>query len=103
MAVSWYQARCRAWDARKLTPIARQQLSSQNIPLDGYEYIECTFDGVVFHYEGKAPTPIKNCYFTKSPSSLISSNPVVRQTIVIMAVLTASSWRGNAQFPYSDR
>ena len=44
------------WENETLKQISNRTFQGQTVVLDGYEYINCTFDDVTFVYNGTAPT-----------------------------------------------
>jgi hypothetical protein len=80
-----------------LTQIRGQTFKDQTVPLDGKEYIDCTFDNVVFAFEGKAGFQLTNVHFEKGSKFGISSdNPVVKATLQLMTVFVKLE-RGEVQ------
>lgn len=55
----------KAWDDNApLKRIYHQTFINETIPLDGYSYIDSTFDNVTFEYDGTGPVSIDNGHFT---------------------------------------
>jgi hypothetical protein len=68
----------------------------ETISLDGIEYVNATFDGVTFRYEGSAPTRLTNVHFVPQASNallfkLASHNPVVQQVLLLNQVLNQAA------------
>ena len=66
-----------------------QSFKGGTISLDGCEYVNCTFEDVIFEYEGTGPTRMTNCRFVNKPQRIEfgSRNPVVKATIFIIEAL----------------
>jgi hypothetical protein len=77
-----------AWDHYAINQVWSKTFTSQIVPLDGFEYVDCTFDNVTLEYDGTAPARISTGHFTKgSQVRLQSKNAVVNQTMLIMSTL----------------
>ena len=76
-----------AWYRKPLTQVRDRTFKGRTIQLDGYDYINCTFEDVTFEYEGTAPTRFTGKYIVRPGSwkdvTLRSNNPVVKQTMLI--------------------
>jgi hypothetical protein len=70
----------------KTKQIRGQTFKHETVPLDGIEYVNCTFVGVTFEYQGTGVTRLTNCilrFDAHSDVKVLSSNPVVKQTLYL--------------------
>jgi len=68
-----------------LSKIQAKTFSNETVQIDGNEFIDCTFDNVIFKFDGKAPFRFSNDHFQgHSKYSITSSNPIVTSTIQLM-------------------
>lgn len=92
VAVIWdYHDRHRpSWNNTELVQVWDKTFTDETVKLDGFEYIDCTFDNVTFDYEGNSPGRITRGAFAKhepgSPMKVAvkSENPIVNQTLMIL-------------------
>ena len=64
---------------------------NERIALDGKEYVDCTFQNVMFDYEGTASFRLTNCHFTPGGDTAFGSrNPIVKQAMFIANFLNQS-------------
>jgi hypothetical protein len=89
-----------AWTDQKLKRVSHQTYSNETVQLDGYEFIDTTFDNVYFMYEGRAPVRFTNVHF-KNPSKpgvevarFGSNNPVVKTAIQVVEIVAEVSGCG---------
>jgi hypothetical protein len=70
-----------------LKQIQTKTFKNETVQLDGNEFIDCTFNNVVFKFDGQAPFRFTNDHF-QSPSkfSISSDNPVVKSTMEIVSL-----------------
>lgn len=72
-------------------PVWNKSFSNETVPLDGIEYVDSTFDGVTFDYEGTRATRITRGKFLSHGGDyglkFRSSNPVVNQTAEFLTML----------------
>jgi len=59
---------------------------NQDIHIDGYEFVECTFENVTLWFEGKAPYSFINIK-TAGVIQFSSKNPIIADTIAMIAGL----------------
>ena len=79
---------------KPFTQVRNQEFRNSEIPVDGYQYWDCTFENVTFSFAGMEPGGFINCHFRKGGSMAITSkNPVVMQTLELAAKLTNISDR----------
>jgi hypothetical protein len=74
------------WD-KPLTPIYRHNYKNETVPLDGKNFIECTFENVTFLYQGTRGTQMFNCKKIPEenfPVALRTDNPIVFTTLAIV-------------------
>ena len=70
-----------------LKQIQTKTFKNETIQIDGNEFIDCTFDNVIFKFDGQAPFRFTNGHFqTPLKFGVTSSNPVVKATIEIMSI-----------------
>src|SRR5690242_16414022 len=55
----------------------------ETVQLDGNSFIDCTFENVIFSFNGEAPFRFTNDHFT-GKFSLTSNNPVVKTTMELV-------------------
>ena len=68
-----------------LRKIQTKTFSNETVQIDGNEFIDCTFDNVIFKFDGTAPFRFSNDHFQgHSKYSMTSSNPIVTSTIQLM-------------------
>jgi hypothetical protein len=68
-----------------LRKIQTKTFSNETVQIDGNEFIDCTFDNVIFKFDGTAPFRFSNDHFQgHSKYSLTSNNPVIKSTIELM-------------------
>jgi hypothetical protein len=81
------------WDHAELKRVFGQNFANETVPLDGCEYIYCTFENVTFDYEGTAPSRLENNKLISPPNSaeghlsVVSKNRIVNQTLLLMGTL----------------
>jgi hypothetical protein len=81
------------------TPILNRMFTNEDVQLDGYEYVNCTFENVTFYYNGTAASRMTNITF--SPNStirLMTKNPIIQQTMIIMDTLQKATGTGGPRF-----
>jgi len=62
-----------------LNKIEAKTYKNETVCIDGNEFIDCTFDNVVFLFDGEAPFRFTNAHFAPSSKvSLASTNPAIR-------------------------
>jgi hypothetical protein len=66
-----------------LKEIRGKTFKDETVQLDGNAFIDCTFDNVVFGFDGEAPFRFTNDHFT-GKFSLRSNNPVVKTTMELI-------------------
>ncbi|HXX23082.1 MAG TPA: hypothetical protein VEO19_08025 [Terriglobia bacterium] len=91
------------WDNYKLKQRAHIKYFNETVELDGYEYLDTTFENVTFMYEGTAPTRLTDVHFThlktgETTGRIGSHNPLVKQTLLVMQMLTEVSGCKSAIF-----
>ena len=80
------------WDKYTYKPIRNGHYANETVQLDGYEYIGATFDRVTLWYNGTAPTRLTEVHLVNGKPGeanimLGSSNPVVKQTLMLSNML----------------
>ena len=74
-----------------LKQIYHQPFKNETVDLDGFDYVDCTFDNVTFRYNGTAPSRMTDSHFINMKEGSVirveSKNPIVKNTIVIMATI----------------
>ena len=71
-----------------LKQIRDKTFKNETVQIDGTEFINCTFDNVIFDFEGEAPFRFTDVHFEKqSKVSIRSNNPVVKATLGIITAL----------------
>jgi hypothetical protein len=61
-----------------LNKIEAKTYKNETVRIDGNEFIECTFDNVVFQFDGEAPFRFTNAHFVPgSKVSITSTNPAI--------------------------
>jgi len=81
----------KAWDDNApLKRVYHQIFANQTVPLAGYDYIDSTFDGVTFYYDGTGGVMIDNGRFVRRPGQPVfrvaSKNKIVTETLKIITV-----------------
>jgi hypothetical protein len=74
------------WDI-PLTPVFRQDYKNETVPLDGKDFIQCTFENVTFLYQGTRPIQMTNCKKVPATGFVVTvqtDNPVVFTALSIM-------------------
>jgi hypothetical protein len=62
-----------------LTKIEAKTYKNETVRIDGNEFIDCTFDNVVFQFDGEAPYRFTNAHFVPgSKVAIVSTNPAIR-------------------------
>ena len=86
----------RSWEeARGHLKIITGDLTGRTIPLDGYEFKDCTIGNNILVYEGKSPV-IMHCKTQEGTTiTLESSDPAILETEAIMNMLYKSSDPGS--------
>jgi hypothetical protein len=74
----------------QLTKITGQTYSHETVQLDGFYYINCTFNEVTFKFDGIAPTQFTNIIISGG-SNFISASPVVQEASFILATLAQAA------------
>jgi hypothetical protein len=68
--------------------IRQATFKDQTVPLDGNEYVDCTFNNVMFKFDGQAPFRLTNDHFENhSKLGITSDNPAVSSAIQLMTAL----------------
>ena len=68
-----------------LKQIREKTFKNETVQLDGNEFINCTFDNVIFEFDGQAPFRFTDAHFeNNSKYGLRSNNPVIKSTLEIM-------------------
>jgi hypothetical protein len=61
-----------------LTKIEAKTYKNETVRIDGNEFIDCTFDNVVFQFDGEAPFRFTNAHFVPGSKVIIgSTNPAI--------------------------
>jgi hypothetical protein len=87
--LEWYNGVLR-WKEGRLKQVASKEFRNQEVPLDGIEYIDCSFDGVTFVYKGTGKTSISgNCVIHPRPDGkpnvrFHTDNLIVGTTVLIL-------------------
>jgi hypothetical protein len=73
------------WD-RPLIQVWQKEFKNQTVTLDGYEYVECSFENVTFQYEGTGPTRLTLSKITGA-TRLSTHNLVAGQMMQFMRLV----------------
>jgi hypothetical protein len=82
---------------KPLKQVRQKTFDHETVPLDGYEYIDCTFNDVTFEFEGRSGCGLPGSHLVaitpdgKSTYRLKSKNPVV------ILALQFAQWSGVGQ------
>ena len=61
-----------------LVKIEGKTYKNETVRIDGNEFIDCTFDNVVFQFDGEAPFRFTNAHFVPGSKVIIgSTNPAI--------------------------
>jgi hypothetical protein len=72
-----------------LNKIEGAAYKNQTVRLDGNEYINCTFDNVVFQFDGQAPFKFTQDHFAPgSKVSIASTNPAIKAVIDLVSEIS---------------
>jgi hypothetical protein len=74
----------RKWPSYEFSQVADKTYKDTTIIVDGYHFINCTFDHVTFRYKGTAPVQFTDAHFPTAPA-IRSSNPIVTNVMRISA------------------
>ena len=70
-----------------LKQIQSKTFKNETVQIDGNEFIDCTFDNVVFKFDGQAPFRFTQDHLhLPSKFSISSDNPVAKATIELVSV-----------------
>src|SRR5215470_1604184 len=68
-----------------LNEVREKIFKNETVQLDGNEFINCTFDNVIFEFNGQAPFRFTNVHVeNQSKIEIRSKNPVVLATLELM-------------------
>jgi hypothetical protein len=69
-----------------LKQIQSRTFKNETVQIDGNEFIDCTFDNVIFKFDGQAPFRFTNDHFhLPSKFSIGSDNPVAKAAIELVS------------------
>ena len=69
-----------------LKQIQSRTFKNETVQIDGNEFIDCTFDNVVFKFDGQAPFRFTNDHFAqRSKFTIASDNPIITATIQLVS------------------
>jgi len=77
-----------SWGQKPLVQVWNKTFKGETVKLDGYEYVNCTFDDVTLEYNGTAPARFDGKMIVRQPEEKVvtikSSNKIVQQTMLLM-------------------
>lgn len=89
-----------AWDA-PLEKRFRFHYKNETVDVDGFEFIECTFENVTFRYQGRRPFRFHK---TKGDSKkLTTDNPVVGTTVILLTAIRGEHLADYDIYPTGSR
>lgn len=78
----------------KVKQILNQRYLNITVPLDGFEYVNCTFENVTFVYEGKGPSGMIRPIIPSGTTLAFGSHDIpIKYAIQIMTFLNSNSER----------
>jgi len=80
------------WNSYPLKNVMGKHFVRETVPLDGFAYIDSSFEDVTLTYEGTAPTRLYGIAYpgTKGSTRIRTNNWVVAQTLSIAAQLNSA-------------
>lgn len=91
----------KGWDL-PLEKKFRINFKNETVAIDGFEFIECTFDSVTFKYQGRRSFRFTKCRGRNS-ARMTTDNPVVGQTIVLQTIIRGDQMADFEIFKVGDR
>jgi hypothetical protein len=68
-----------------LKQIQAKTFKNETVQLDGNAFIDCTFDNVVFKFDGQAPFTFTNDHIVdRTKIAIVSNNPLIKTTLGLM-------------------
>src|SRR5262249_26016180 len=89
------------WADLPLRQVRDQIFANQTVEVDGKEFVDCTFDGVTFKFEGQAPFRFTTVHFEHaSKLTVASDNPAIQAaielTVAVVKLVNTPNARGTA-------